>query len=639
MIDLSKTARKSLKFLTVFLCLCILIIFISAQETEEYEQIDSTACLECHETDSQDVMIPAALTQSTHSDHECLDCHIHRDTMPHKEIPESEKKIEGCKGCHDDIGEEYIAHGRAGLGEVEEMPKCADCHGAHDILPSSDENSHTNVTNLPRTCGVCHEDLNITQKFEIMVGHPVEIYETSVHGAATKEGWEEAASCNDCHSREGTSHKIYGAGHPESSINHFNVPHTCGKCHEVEEKEYNEGIHGILLARGMTDTPTCNHCHGEHGILSPTDPRSPVSKARVATATCEPCHESIALTEKYGFSDRRPAKFIDTYHGLKSQSGDIHVANCASCHGFHKVLPSYNPESTIHPNNLQHTCGECHTGITAELAAEPIHWVREDQEKSVAGQIVAKVYIIAIIFIIGFMALHWTLDFIRRVILITKKPQVRRMNKNEVWQHTLLLVSFFALVVTGFSLRFGEFWATKFLFGWDQGAATRGIIHRVAAVVMILSTIWHFFFLFTRRGKGFLKDMLPKWQDVKDIIIQLKFYFGLSKKEPRFARFGYVEKAEYWALIWGNVVMIFTGLLLWFDNFFVKLLPKWAIDVALVIHFYEAILATLAILIWHLYSTVFSPKVYPMNPSWLTGKMPRDMFIHEHPEAEIEELE
>ena len=117
------------------------------------------------------------------------------------------------------------------------------------------------------------------------------------------------------------------------------------------------------------------------------------------------------------------------------------------------------------------------------------------------------------------------------------------------------------------------------------------------------------------------------------------YNLGLSKTTPQFKRFSYVEKAEYWALVWGNIVMIVTGFLLWFDNFFVKFLPDGFLEVALVFHFYEAILASLAILIWHLYSTIFNPHVYPMNPSWLTGKMPRDMFIYEHPDAEIEEVE
>lgn len=212
------------------------------------------------------------------------------------------------------------------------------------------------------------------------------------------------------------------------------------------------------------------------------------------------------------------------------------------------------------------------------------------------------------------------------------------MRPGEVWQHTLLMLSFIVLVITGFALRFGDNWIFSFLFGWDHGFQVRGIIHRVAAVVMTLSTVWHMFFLLTHRGRVFFKDMIPNFTDLKDFIQRILYNLGLSKTAPRFKRFSYIEKAEYWALLWGNAVMILTGILLWFDNMFVQFLPKGFLDVSLVIHFYEAILASLAILIWHLYSTVFNPHVYPMNPSWITGKMPRDMYVHEHPDAEIEEV-
>jgi cytochrome b subunit of formate dehydrogenase len=251
---------------------------------------------------------------------------------------------------------------------------------------------------------------------------------------------------------------------------------------------------------------------------------------------------------------------------------------------------------------------------------------------------VKDIYIVAIIVIIGLMVLHWIIDLIRQIVLVTKKPQVRRMTTGELWQHTLLMVSFILLVISGFSLRFSEAWITRLFFGWEGGFALRGVIHRVAAVVMILTTIWHIIYLFTTRGKMFLKDMMPKPSDLKDFLQRMWYNLGKGEKSPRFKRFGYIEKAEYWALIWGNVVMIITGLLLWFDNVVVQFLPKGFLDVSLIIHYYEAILATLAIFVWHMYSTVFNPHIYLMNPSWLTGKMPRDMYEYEHPDAEIEEI-
>lgn len=637
---------KKLKKTRVFFQILFLSIFVigstslllSQEQQEEYEQIDSTACVECHETSSHDTNIEDDLSHSVHEGFACLDCHIDKDTMPHKEMEGFVVGCQGCRTCHDQASEEYTAHGKASIGECEDMPTCSDCHGDHDVLPSSVKLSKTHPGNLPETCGVCHKDLDLIERYQIRTDHPVEIYDSSIHGTSVSGGVIAAASCNDCHSRAGTAHQIWAANQPESSIFHFNIPETCGKCHETETQEFWDGIHGQLVAQGDAESPVCTHCHGEHGIVAPSDPRSPVSRARVAEATCEPCHESISLTEKYGISTGRRPRFIDSYHGLKSTAGDLYVANCASCHGYHLILPSSDPKSSIHADNLQGTCGECHPGITNELAAVPIHGIGMVEQENKVAEIVKIVYILLIIVVIGMMAFHWLIDYIKQTILVMKKPQVRRMRTDEVWQHALLMVSFIVLVITGFSLRYGEAWYARLLFGWDHGFQIRGIIHRAAAVVMIISTIWHSFFLLTRRGKEFLIDMFPKFSDLKDFVHRSLYNLGLSKTTPRFKRFSYVEKAEYWALIWGNVVMILTGLLLWFDNFFIGFLSQGVLEVALVIHFYEAILATLAILIWHMYSTVFNPHVYPMNPSWLTGKMPRDMFEYEHPDAEAEEL-
>jgi cytochrome b subunit of formate dehydrogenase len=113
------------------------------------------------------------------------------------------------------------------------------------------------------------------------------------------------------------------------------------------------------------------------------------------------------------------------------------------------------------------------------------------------------------------------------------------------------------------------------------------------------------------------------------------FFLGLRAEEPQFKRFSYVEKAEYWALVWGTLVMTLTGLLLWFDNYFVQnwALPKVLLDVALVIHFYEAWLAALAILVWHIYGVMLKPTVYPMNTAWLSGRMSKHLYAEEHPDG------
>jgi cytochrome b subunit of formate dehydrogenase len=612
---------KSLPGLLLFILLLAGTALARAPTSED--------CAMCH--GAGDAEVPAAtdsmVTLSSHAWFGCTDCHSNIAEVPHADDPAPVP----CGACHADEATTYTMHGRGVVGETEDLPGCADCHGNHDILPSGDRRSAVHPLHLPQTCGRCHEDVNLAKKHDIQLKRPIEVYESSAHGQATKEGVYVAATCSDCHSSGGTAHRILGPGDSESTINHFNIPETCGKCHDAIEQDYWAGIHGKLAARGETDTPVCTHCHGEHGILPVADPRSRVSPAQVAEATCAPCHESAFLNEKYGIPAGRLASFVDSYHGLKSKAGDVTVANCASCHGAHMILPSSDPLSSIHPANLRTTCGGCHPGVTEELAATKIHETGVGH-KTGWPRFFTNLYLVAIVAIIGLMVLYVIVDFRAHFIVVLHLPQVRRMNADALFQHGVLTVSFVALVLTGFALVYSEAWIFKRLFGWDGGFRVRGVAHRAAAALFIFGSLWHLGFLGTRNGKRFLADIFPRKKDFAEFVRMLLFNLKKSKERPRFGRFSYVEKAEYWALVWGGAVMIVTGLLLWFDNQAVRFLPKGVLDVMLVIHHYEAWLATLAILVWHSYSTVLSPGVYPGNPSWLTGKMPAEMYLHEHPE-------
>jgi cytochrome b subunit of formate dehydrogenase len=125
--------------------------------------------------------------------------------------------------------------------------------------------------------------------------------------------------------------------------------------------------------------------------------------------------------------------------------------------------------------------------------------------------------------------------------------------------------------------------------------------------------------------------MLPTLSDVRETTQQVAYLVGLRAEPAQFDRFSYIEKAEYWSLIWGSVVMAVTGFALWFETAALRVLPLWALDVATYIHFYEALLATLAIAVWHFYYVIFNPDVYPVNWTMLTGKIPEEMLRHEHP--------
>ena len=598
---------------------------MSAQDTELPE---TNTCLGCHETDTHqgtDRDLAELLGGSSHAGFDCIDCHADIAGLPHQDTV----AMVDCGGCHSDVEAIYDRHGRVKMGDDPDIPSCANCHGRHDILASSDRHSRVSAENLPATCGECHENIDLTTKHEILYGDAIAAFKSSVHGRAITGGVLLAASCNDCHSANGSAHRIYGASDPLSTINHFNIPHTCGKCHSSVEEEFWEGIHGKLVARGEVDAPVCTNCHGEHGIIATADPRSPVSPTRVAEATCSPCHESAYLNEKYGIPTGRLRSWYDTYHGLKSKAGDVTVANCASCHEAHRVLPHTDPRSSVYSANLEKTCGECHQGISAEVASTTIHGEPGISQNATAN-VVRNIYIVAIVLIIGAMIVHWLIDLWRQIRNVRKRPQFQRMTPNEVGQHTLLTITFIVLVITGFSLRYKQSWWVDWLFGWEGGFPLRGQIHRFAAVFFIGAVVWHVLYLLTPRGKQYVRDMWPQMTDFRQFFGMMSYNLGIRGDKPCFGRFSYVEKAEYWALVWGSAVMLLTGFLLWFEEISVSWFPKGALDVFVVIHYYEAWLATLSILIWHMYSTVFSPSVYPMNPSWIDGKMPLDVYRHEH---------
>ena len=216
-----------------------------------------------------------------------------------------------------------------------------------------------------------------------------------------------------------------------------------------------------------------------------------------------------------------------------------------------------------------------------------------------------------------------------------------RMTLNERIQHFLLLSSFIILVSTGFALKYPEaIWVGWFriIFG-DYAFEIRGIVHRVAAVIMILDSIYHIIYVtFTKRGRKLIIDLWFRKKDLTDTIGTIKYYLGKSKEKPKYGRFSYIEKSEYWALVWGNVVMGATGIILWFENTFLPVVSNIGMDIATAIHFYEAILASLAIVVWHFYFVIYNPDVYPINKSFFTGYLTREEMEHEHP-LELETIE
>jgi cytochrome b subunit of formate dehydrogenase len=187
-------------------------------------------------------------------------------------------------------------------------------------------------------------------------------------------------------------------------------------------------------------------------------------------------------------------------------------------------------------------------------------------------------------------------------------------------QHAVLALSFMTLVWTGFALKFPDQWWARPLLLLARTHDMRSLIHRVAASVFIAVSLTHLVSLIvSRKLRNHWKEMIPKVRDAREASGNFAYNLGLGNTPPARSSHSYIEKAEYWAVIWGAVIMTATGVMLWANSLVMRLLPKLWLDVATSIHFYEAVLAALAIVVWHFYSIIFDPDVYPLNTAFLTG--------------------
>ena len=576
------------------------------------ERVAQVNCATCHADEA------AALPNSIHSAlgngvDACTACH----GAAHYAKPAAGLMPELCNQCHSDELKDFRSsiHGQAAKRGDPQAPTCESCHGPiHKVLAAQDPNSHVAKKNLPDTCAACHSNPQFLGAHQIPFAHPIETYKLSVHGRAIAAGNENAATCSDCHG----SHAIYEARDPRSKINHWNIPATCGGCHAEIAKTYGASIHGQAIAHGSTDAPVCTDCHGEHVILAPNQPESSVNPARVSTVTCGRCHGNTTLTTRYNLPADRVPTFADSYHGLAAREGSQTVANCASCHGVHNIFPTSDPRSTVNRANLAHTCGACHPGAGKTFAIGPVHIAAESLAEAPAVRIIRHLYLVIIPLTIGFMFFHHFADFLRKlsrraVRVISPEEAEYRLNRNFRIAHWLVLVSFTILVLSGFALKYPEqVWARPFIL-WHGQFDLRGTIHRIAAVVLLAALGYHVVHLVVdKRARQMISHMAPQIHDLRDLQDVLSYNLGFSSVRPMLGEFTYVQKIEYLAFMWGTVVMAVSGLTLWFNTLTLRYLPKWVLDAATAIHFYEAILATFAILIWHMYTVVFDPEVYPL---------------------------
>ena len=209
---------------------------------------------------------------------------------------------------------------------------------------------------------------------------------------------------------------------------------------------------------------------------------------------------------------------------------------------------------------------------------------------------------------------------------------VERFTLNERLQHALLIVSTLVLLITGFSLLFHDTWIGRWLLWLEGGVRGRGLIHRWAAVVLMGVCGWHFLYiLFTERGHDQFMHMRPRWQDVGHFFQVIRLNLGRSAERPAFDRFDYRQKFQYYAFFVASVTMVLSGLALWFATEAMAVMPKWMFDLFALLHGRESIVIFLVLFVWHLYDVHLRPEVFPMDWSWVTGRISVTDLKQRHP--------
>lgn len=592
-------------------------------------------CLECHArpdihktVEGQAVSLTvdrAGLDSTVHRTIPCVKCHA--DVDPRRARPcETAGRVD-CSSCHAQVAENYFqsAHGQAYLKQNADVPYCTDCHGDHETLSPANEASPSFRANIPQLCGECHgENGSAAAVSDVGEGNVTVNYATSVHGVGLREkGLLPSAICIDCHN----SHLILDRKDERSSISHENLPATCGRCHRGIYREFTASIHSATVNRTDEPLPNCADCHSSHTIREHGESQFITQ----VTHQCGSCHQDLAST------------YFSTMHGKAYTLGNINAAKCSDCHGAHDILNVNNPESHVGFRNIVQTCQQCHPDANRRFTGYLTHATHHDRNKYPALYVTFWAMSSLLIGVFSFFGLH-TLLWLprsfkqvrekRKEERLHKKYYIVRFTKDQRIMHLFVIISFMALALTGMMLKFANMPWAQFLATLLGGPRVAGVIHRIAAVITFGYFFTHLFFLVKKKLKSKVparefffgkNNLMFNKQDGKDFIATLKWFFGAGPR-PDYGRWTYWEKFDYFAVFWGVVIIGFSGLMLWFPEFFTKFFPGWFINVATIIHSDEALLAVGFIFTIHFFNTHLRPEAFPMDTVIFTGLVPLDEF-------------
>jgi len=594
-------------------------------------------CLSCHadhglkkERGGRDISLfvdHEDLQDSMHSGVACAQCHTGGTSSEFRPCSTMTGKVD-CSVCHADEVErhERSIHGiLAGLRDPE-APICADCHDPHHVLGKDDPGSPTFPANIPDLCGECHrEGEEAASRKHSSQDHVVSNYSMSVHGKGLIEsGLLVTAVCTHCH----TAHMPLPVSDPDSSIHPDRLPLTCSKCHHGIYEQFSMSIHATGEGTKEKPLPRCYDCHTSHTI-GRTDKAG--FRAGIINK-CGRCHEEVTET------------YFDTYHGKASRLGREPAAKCHDCHGAHGILPTTDLRSSLSRDNIVATCRQCHEEAHRRFAGYLTHATHHNRDKYPFLFYSFWGMTFLLIGTLSLATLHTFLWLWRSYKARREEPpreshagswQVVRFTPLQRTLHLIMLLSFLGLAITGMTVKFAYTDWAQVLIGAMGGVESAAYLHRICAVLTFGYFFTHLISLLGVVRKqgwkvlfGKSTTMLPTWNDWEELKATWKWFLGRGSR-PVYGRWTYWEKFDYWAVFWGVAIIGSTGLMLWFPEWFTRVLPGEVLNVATIIHSDEALLAVGFIFTVHFFNTHFRPGKFPMDPVIFTGSMPLEEFKRE----------
>ena len=424
---------------------------------------------------------------------------------------------------------------------------------------------------------------------------------------------------------------------------------ACAKCHASAKDDLLGSIHGRWLREDRPVAgPTCVGCHGNPHSIPLAKFSTPGQRHRESAARCTSCHENPELVKAAGISALPGPSFRDSVHGRLVALGSDKAPVCFNCHGSHDISAAKAASSMVSPANKVSTCAECHKGATANFATTFTHQHWDKAETPVPFW--THVFFSWLTSLtLTFLFLHVLIDFgaeARRWNRRRKSNQpvssghaagagpdgetVVRFNRHQLVQHWALIVSVIALAVSGWPLRAAQVGPSQQMTSVFGGLAGTALVHRVAGLLMCAAAAYHLAWLTAMIAKRrLLFSMLPAPRDVRDLLQNFAFFLGRGER-PRFDKFSYAEKFDYWAVFWGVAIMAGTGFVRWFPVWFAKWMPAGLIQACQIAHGEEATLAALALFVWHLYNVHLRPSVFPMSWIWVDGRITVEALQEEH---------